>query len=120
MRKDHSHRFLTVGAQRYLWRTYHQHVDGCTEVLRLRQLGSVAGLALVFRPDGERNIPDGGVSSAGVIWIRDRFLNLNRPGVVRAFVDGAVRRGWMAEARTVGRRNGWDLFDEVHARSGNS
>ncbi|WP_327149117.1 hypothetical protein [Nocardia sp. NBC_01329] len=118
MRKDHSYRVLRVGAWQYLWRTYHQHVDGCTEVLRLRQLGSVAGLTLVFRSDGERNVPDGGYSSAGEIWIGDRFLNLNKPGVVRAFVDGAVRRGWMAEVRTVGRRDGWDLFDEVHAAKG--
>ncbi len=104
-----------MGERQYLWKTYHQHKDGCEEVLRLREVGSVAGLTLIFRPDAERNVPDGPVSVAGDIRIGDRWLNLNMPGVVRAFVDAAVDAGWMAETRTVGRRNGWDLFDDVHA-----
>ncbi len=108
-----------VGEQQYLWKTSHRHADGCEEVLRLRQLGSVAGLTLVFRPDGERNVSDGGPSATGVIWIGDRVLNLNKPGVVRAFVDAAIDAGWMTEARAVGRRNGWDLFDEAYARNAN-
>ncbi|MGW5752662.1 hypothetical protein [Nocardia rhamnosiphila] len=116
MRKTGRHRVLTVGEQQYFWRTAHRHVPGCEEVLRLRRRGSVAGLTLVFRPGGERHIPDGGVSAAGVIWIGDRLLNLNTPRVVRAFVDGAVRRGWMTEAATVGHRDGWALFDEAYAR----
>ncbi|MEU1524250.1 hypothetical protein ABZ413_18810 [Nocardia rhamnosiphila] len=120
MRKTGRHRVLTVGERQYLWRTAHRHVPGCEEVLRLRQRGSVAGLTLVFRPDGERHIPDGGVSAAGVIRIGDRSLNLNRPGVVRAFVDGAVRRGWMAAAGTVGHRDGWALFDEAYAGTAGS
>ncbi|MFI2232765.1 hypothetical protein [Nocardia testacea] len=57
---------------------------------------------------------------SGVIWIGDRRLNLNRPGVVRAFVDGSVRRGWVAEARSVGYRDGWILFDEAYARTAGS
>lgn len=121
MRKDSRHRMLTVGAQQYFWRTSHRHAHGCEEILRLRQRGAAAGLTLVFHPDSERHVPDGGVSVTGVIWIGDRLLNLNKPGVVRAFVDGAVRRGWMEQARIVGHRDGWDLFDEVYARiSGNS
>ncbi|MFI6314683.1 hypothetical protein ACIBEK_31650 [Nocardia fusca] len=61
------------------------------------------------------------MSTAGVISTGDLLLNLNKPGVVRVFVDGAVRRGWMEQARTVGHRDGWDLFDEVYARvAGNS
>ncbi|MEV4123858.1 hypothetical protein [Nocardia sp. NPDC049707] len=119
MTKEHRRRVLRVGEQQYLWKTYHQHVDGCEEVLRLRQLGSVAGLTLIFRPNGERNVSDGGPSATGVIWIGDRLLNLNKPGVVRAFIDAAVDAGWMAETRTVGRRNGWDLFDDAHARNVN-
>ena len=119
MTKEHRRRVLAVGEQQYLWTTYHQHVDGCEEVLRLRQLGSVAGLTLVFRPDGERAVSDGGPLATGVIWIGDRLLNLNKPGVVRAFIDAAVDPGWMAEARAVGRRNGWDLFDDAYARNAN-
>ncbi|MEV0105472.1 hypothetical protein AB0H42_03895 [Nocardia sp. NPDC050799] len=80
----------------------------------------MAGLTLVFRPGGERHVPDGGGSAAGVIVTGDRLLNLNKPGVVRAFVDGAVRRGWMTDARAVGHRDGWDLFDEVYARNAES
>lgn len=108
-----------MGELQYLWKTYHQHVDGCEEVLRLRQIGSVAGLTMVFRPDGDRHVSDGGFSAAGDIWIGDRFLNLNMPGVVRAFVDAAVEAGWMAQTRTVGRRNGWDLFDDAYTRNAN-
>jgi hypothetical protein len=29
--KEHRRRMLTVGAQQYLWKNYHQHVDGCEE-----------------------------------------------------------------------------------------
>ncbi|MEU7630463.1 hypothetical protein AB0C34_10815 [Nocardia sp. NPDC049220] len=117
MPKDYRRRVLTVGGQRYLWKTYHQHVDGCVEVLRLRQIGSVAGLTLVFRSDGERRIPGGWMFAAGVIAIGDRWLNLNKPSVVRAFVDAAVEASWMAETRTVGLRDGWDRFDDAYARN---
>lgn len=120
MAKEHRRRVLTSGEQRYRWKTYHQHKDGCEEILRLRPTGSIAGLTLFFRPDGDRHIPDGGVSAAGVIDVGDRSLNLNKPGVVRAFIDAAVEAGWMAEARTTGRRNGWSLFDEAYANVNNS
>ncbi|MGW0004418.1 hypothetical protein [Nocardia grenadensis] len=60
------------------------------------------------------------MSVSGVIWTGDRSLNLNKPGVVRAFVDGAVRRGWMADARAVAHRDGWELFDEAYARNAES
>lgn len=120
MRKNGRHRVLTVGDRQYFWRTTHRHVPGCEEILRLRPRGSAAGVTLVFRPDGERHVPDGGVSVSGVIWTGDRSLNLNKPGVVRAFVDGAVRRGWMADARTVAHRDGWELFDEAYARNAES
>lgn len=108
-----------MGEQQYFWKTYHQHVDGCEEILRLRARGSVAGLTLVFRPDGQRGVPDGWGAAAGDIRIGDRVLNLNLPGVVRAFIDAAVDAGWMAETRTVGRREGWDLFDDAYARNAN-
>ncbi|MFF3223590.1 hypothetical protein ACFYV7_12435 [Nocardia suismassiliense] len=116
MGNDRRRRVLTVGAQQYRWQTYHQHVDGCEEVLRLRQLGSVAGLTVAFRPDGERTISEGGPSVSGFVWIGDRMLNLHEPGVVRAFIDAAVDAGWLTETRAVGRGNGWDLFDDAYAR----
>ncbi|MEV5652668.1 hypothetical protein AB0L57_30840 [Nocardia sp. NPDC052254] len=117
MTKERRRRVLTVGERQYVWKVHHQHVNGCEEVLRLRQLGSVAGLTLVFHPDGERHVSDGGPSATGLVWIGDRLLNLNKPGVVRAFVDAAVESGWMTHTRTNGRRDGWDLFDDAHARS---
>lgn len=116
MRKERRRRVLTVGEQQYLWKTYHRHTDGCEEVLRLRPLGSVAGLTLVFRPDGPRRVSDGWPSVSGDIWIGDRAMNLNMPGVARAFIEAAVEAGWIAEARTIGRRNGWNLFDAVYGR----
>lgn len=115
MRNSRRPRVLTVRGQQFRWRTYHRHVDGCEEVLWIRQRGAPAGLTLVFRPGAERRIPDGGVSTAGVVGTRDLWLNLNEPGVVRAFLDAAVRRGFPAVARTAGPCDGWELFDEVHA-----
>lgn len=106
---------LKVGELQYFWRVGHRHIDGCEEILRLRQSGSAAGLTLSFRPDATRHVPDGGVSSSGGIWTGDRHLNLHEPGVVRAFLDAAVRRGWLSQARWEGSRDGWDLFDEVYA-----
>ncbi|QIS04283.1 hypothetical protein F5X71_19825 [Nocardia brasiliensis] len=50
MTKERRSRLLTVGELQYRWKTYHHHVDGCEEVLRLRQIGSAAGLTLVFAP----------------------------------------------------------------------
>ncbi len=107
---------LAVGEQQYFWATGHRHLDGCEEFLRLRPRGSAAGLTLVFRPGGQRGIPDGGMSAPGYIHSGDQWLNLNMPGVVRAFLDAAVDAGWLAEARAVGRRDGWELFDEAYAR----
>ncbi|MEU6563404.1 hypothetical protein [Nocardia nova] len=105
-----------MGEHQYLWKTYHEHEDGCAEILRLRQRGSVAGLTLIFRPGAGRHIPDGYPCAAGDIRVGDRLLNLNMPGVVRAFIDAAGEAGWMADVRTAGRRDGWDLFDDAYAR----
>ncbi|WP_227983576.1 hypothetical protein [Nocardia spumae] len=76
----------------------------------------MAGLTLVFRPGEGRYVPDGYPSAAGDIRVGDRRLNLNMPGVVRAFIDAVDEAGWMADARTNGRRDGWDLFDDAYAR----
>ncbi|MFQ6395685.1 hypothetical protein ACLMAJ_19745 [Nocardia sp. KC 131] len=111
----HRRRVLTIGAQRYLWSNYHRHRDGCQEVLRLRQVGSTVGLSLVFGPGDGRWVADGGMSAAGDICLDDRLVNLNQPRVVRAFVDAAVAAGWLAEARAVGCRDGWAIFDDAHA-----
>ncbi|MFE3443465.1 hypothetical protein ACFXNW_10570 [Nocardia sp. NPDC059180] len=98
--KDGRRRVLKVGTRQYLWKAGHQHRDGCEEV----------------RPDGTRQVADGGTSASGDIWIGERMLNLNEPGVVRAFVDSAVDVGWMAQTRTAGRRDGWELFDTAYVR----
>ncbi|WP_328392858.1 hypothetical protein [Nocardia sp. NBC_00416] len=117
MAKVHRRRTLTVDAQQYVWANYHQHVNGCAEILRLRRRGAAAGLTLIFRPDGERLVSDGGPIATGLVWIGDRLLNLNKPGVVRAFVDAAADAGWLTEAHAVGRRDGWVLFDDAYARN---
>ncbi|WP_227998472.1 hypothetical protein [Nocardia australiensis] len=83
--------------------------------MRLRQLGSTVGLTLIFEPGAGRWVSDGGMSAAGDISLGDRLMNLNKPRVVRAFVDAADAAGWMAAARTVGRRDGWALFDDAYA-----
>ncbi|MGW4635701.1 hypothetical protein [Nocardia sp. NPDC004415] len=116
MTKERRRRVLTVGERQYFWTTYHRHVDGCEEVLRVRARGTATGLTLAFRPEGQRRVPDGWGSGAGEIRDGDRRLNLNMPGVVRAFVDAAVDAGWMDQTRTAGRRDGWELFDDAWAR----
>lgn len=111
------HRLLVAADQSYLWRVRHQHNEGCEEVLTLRRIGSPSARILRFRSRPGFSVPDGGVSAAGVVGDdRDRWLNLNEPGVVRAFVDALSAADWPAGDRLTRDLDGWAWFAEAHDR----
>lgn len=116
-------RRLTVGQEIYHWSTGHRHrclADGtgctdCREVVAVRRAGASGGLQIVFhsRPDG---LVGDYLLHLGGVWrpSDDAYLNLNRPGVIRALLDEALARGWKPATRV--RLDGWSLFDAVLAR----
>ena len=109
------YRLLVAGDQRYLWRVRHRHVDGCEEVLSLRRVGSPSARVLGFRARPGFSVPDGGVSAAGVVGDdRGRWLNLNEPGAVRAFVDVLEDAEWPAGDVRNRELDGWAWFAAAH------
>jgi hypothetical protein len=107
---------LVADPHRYTWAVRHRHEDaGCVEALIIRRIGAPSGRALDFRPKPGFSIPDGGTSAAGVVHDdQGRRLNLNEPGVVRAFVDVLTAAQWDAADRTFPRLDGWEWFDAAH------
>ncbi|WP_316740078.1 hypothetical protein [Streptomyces sp. MK7] len=115
MRKDHALRRLVVdGTTAYLWSVRHRHGgrpgDGepCREVLTLYQGGPAT--RLVFRAGEGRYVADGHWYSGCVTDGRGNLLNLREPGVVRALVDEARRRGLLPGTGEV---DGWEPFEGV-------
>ncbi|WP_077798806.1 hypothetical protein [Streptomyces sp. JHA26] len=112
MRSGRRLRKLVVdGATAYVWSVRHRHsVTGpCQEVLALSRDGTRT--RLVFRGGGGRYVPDGFLPS-GCVAVGDDSLNLHEPGVVRAFVDEAARRGLLDRSAEL---DGWELFPAVVA-----
>lgn len=97
----------------YLWSVRHRHSteDPCREVLVLTR--GTTTTHLVFRGGEGRFVPDGFLPSGAVALGDHPVLNLHEPGVVRAFVDEAVRRGLLGGPAEL---DGWDLFPAVSAR----
>ncbi|MFD0207744.1 hypothetical protein ACFYRD_00450 [Streptomyces hirsutus] len=96
----------------HLWSVRHRHsTEGpCQEVLALHGGGRTT--RLVFRGGGGRSVPDGFLHS-GCAAVRGQGTpNLHEPGVVRAFVDEAARRGLLAGAAEL---DGRELFPAVAA-----
>lgn len=91
----------------YLWTVRHRHGDGepCQEVLTLRRDG--VRTRIVFRSGPGRYAGDGAYTHTGGVGDRHHHLNLHEPGVVRALVDEATRRGLLPGA---GELDGWELF----------
>lgn len=102
------------GMTAYLWSVRHRHHTGepCHEVLALTREGTTTTTHLVFRGGEGRFVPDGFLHSGAVALGGHAALNLHEPGVVRAFVDEAVRRGLLGGAAEL---DGWDLFPAVAA-----
>ena len=114
------YRELKIVGRGYLWNVQHRHIDGCEEVLYLRRCGSPQSSRLLgFRTKPGFAVPDGGMSSAGCVCDdRHRWLNLNEPGTVRAFVDVLEAGQWPVGDRRRMELDGWELFDEVCRRRG--
>lgn len=96
----------------YTWTVRHRHGDGrpCREILTLSRDGRHT--RIVFQ-DGEGRYSGGGAyTHSGGVGHRGHHLNLHEPGVVRAFVDEAVRRELLPADGEV---DGWDLFAAVAA-----
>ncbi|MGY3201605.1 hypothetical protein [Streptomyces sp. TE5632] len=98
----------------HLWSVRHRHrTDGpCQEVLTLTREGATATAHLVFRGGEGRLVPDGFLHSGAVALGGHPALNLHEPGVVRAFVYEAARRGLLTGAADP---DGWELFPAVAA-----
>ncbi|MEV0171772.1 hypothetical protein AB0I00_11725 [Streptomyces sp. NPDC050803] len=112
MRNDRKPRRLVVDERTvYWWTVRHEHLDGdvCREVLNLNLDGVRA--RIVFA-GGEGRIVSGGAywHSGLVAESAGPALNLREPGVVRAFVDEAGRRGLLPGS---GELDGWELFPAV-------
>jgi hypothetical protein len=115
MSRNRTYRALAAGEHTYLWRVWHRHDDGCDEILSLRRVASSSGRVLHFRPKPGFAIPDGGTSASGVV--RDdagRSLNLNEPGVVRAFIDTLTASEWPTTDRAFAHLDGWAWLAQAH------
>lgn len=110
-------RQLVVGEQKYLWRVRHRHPPGCVEVLSVRRVGSSSGRSLHFGSEPGFTVPAGGVDQAGAVGASGgRWLNLNEPGVVRAFVDALTVADWPLDDRRFIHVIGWTWFDDAYQR----
>ncbi|WP_212843641.1 hypothetical protein [Catellatospora sp. IY07-71] len=116
-------RALVVGQTTYRWAGSHSHhadhgVDGkpryhdCAEHVTIRRDGAPGRLDVVFASGPGRLVSDG-ILHAGAVIRGDEYLNLNRPGVVRALLDEALSRGWQAGAPGRAEFDGWALIDAV-------
>lgn len=94
----------------YVWTVRHRHGDGqpCREILTLNRDG--LRTRVVFREGEGRYSGSGGYGHSGGVGDRHHHLNLHEPGVVRAFVDEAVRRELLP---LDGELDGWELFTAV-------
>lgn len=112
MRDSRRIRTLVVDEHtRCLWRVRHRHGDReqpCAEVLGLNRDG--VHTRIVFLAGPGRYAGDGGYTHSGGVGDRDHHLNLHEPGVVRALVDEAGRRGLLASGGEV---DGWELIAAV-------
>lgn len=127
MAKSKVLRKLVVGERTFRYALAHQHqIDAssgrtvystCTELLAIGlDQRPRCELTIAFRGGPGGLVPDGGMGShAGMVRllaIEDGYLNLNEPGVVRAFLDAAMARGWIPEGAPL-TLDGWDLLEDV-------
>ncbi|MFB7359796.1 hypothetical protein [Streptomyces gardneri] len=113
MRRDGALRQLTVDGTVWLWNVRHRHPD-CRTVLTLRRAETRhAQLRLVFR-DGPGRIVAGYPFGLGdVASTGGDILNLNKPGVVRRFLEEAAARGLLPTAHGIREEDAWPLYDTL-------
>ncbi len=99
------------GTVTFLWSVRHRHsvTEPCQEVLTLSRDGT--RIRPLFRGGAGRAVPDG-FPPSGRVALGDAGLNLHEPGVVRAFVDEAARRGLLERSADL---DGWELYRAVAA-----
>ncbi|MGW4497634.1 hypothetical protein ACWENR_03295 [Micromonospora sp. NPDC004336] len=116
-------RVLVVGGATYRWSVTHRHHvdrgdDGwlrCAERLAVSRDGAPGRLGILFM-GGPRGAVAGAYLHNGGVATDDGYLNLHRPGVVRALLDEALARGWRPTDPGHPEWDGWDLFDGAVAR----
>ncbi|WP_211240935.1 hypothetical protein [Hamadaea tsunoensis] len=112
---------LVVDQATYRWTNSHSHhaelaADGtplyhdCTEHVTIRRDGTPGRLDVVFA-SGPGRLVSNGILHTGAAVRGDDYLNLNRPGVVRALLDEALGRGWQPSAPGRAELDGWTLID---------
>ncbi|MCX4762075.1 hypothetical protein OG562_14040 [Streptomyces sp. NBC_01275] len=113
MRDRRRPRRLTVDeTTAYLWTVRHAHGDGepCREILTLLRDG--VRTRIVFREGRGRYVGSGYPSHSGGVGDARHHLNLHEPGVVRALLDEARRRGLLSSSREL---DGWELLPAAAA-----
>ncbi|MBE1462610.1 hypothetical protein [Kibdelosporangium phytohabitans] len=119
----HRARVLLVDQATYRWTLSHSHradnADGgtpryhdCAERLVIRRDNEPGRLEIVFA-SGEGTA---GATHVGEVKRGDDYLNLNRPGVVRAVLGEAIDRGWLPAEPGRCELDGWALVDSVLTR----
>ncbi|MFC0435740.1 hypothetical protein [Kutzneria buriramensis] len=118
-------RRLGIATDYYRWHVGHAHEPledalerdkTCREILVIRREGCQGRLHVTFAVGNGNLVRDGWLVHAGAVRHADgRGLNLNQPGVVRAFLDQAIATGWDPFANRTTELDGWALFDTAHA-----
>jgi hypothetical protein len=109
-----SPRKIVVDEIELMWTRRHNHEAGpCTETLTVWRADKPGGRLRVRFVNGQ-----GGATTEGGGWggyeggllFGDRSYNLNRPGVVAALVQQALREGWNSSARGERELDGFALL----------
>ncbi|MEU9864074.1 hypothetical protein AB0D99_24685 [Streptomyces sp. NPDC047971] len=116
MRRHRAPRRLVVDDTVWVWTVGHRHPP-CRELLTLRRADTPHDhLRLVFQ-EGPGRVTQGGTMGRGQIAdTGDGYLNLNKPGVVRRFVEEATARGLLPTVPGGREIDGWPLFDALVTR----
>ncbi len=111
MRNDRSLRRLVLDERTvYLWNVRHRHggSEPCRETLTLLRDG--IRTRIVFRSGEGRDAGGGYPGHSGGVSDAHHYVNLHEPGVVRALVDEAAKRGLLSGGDEL---NGWELLPAV-------
>ncbi len=115
---------LTVGDLTFRWWVSHTHGRGvrvpdrdvqdvCRQTLSIRREGAKGQLRVSFTEGPETAVAEGYFYAGCVGRVGEDLVNLNEPGVARAFLDEALARGWDPAVSGEVRVDGWGMFDAV-------
>lgn len=126
MARQRGPRLLVADQESFQWSVKHAHerpdeldtprYEDCREIVSIRHIGSNRRLDIVFRTRSGQPAP-GEWHTGAVVRTDVGALNLNEPGVIRAFLDEALaRRDWQLDTQTHSEIDGWPLFNAVYTR----